>query len=68
VTERMPCEGNALRDEPNRRRSLTSGLSGWVCGWVRARGNRECVVCQLLNLTIVRTPSPPLICVKYMKY
>src|SRR5437016_5470811 len=55
----MPCEGNALRDEPNRRRSLTSGLAEWVWGWVRARGNRECVVCQLLNVTIVRTASSP---------
>src|SRR5947209_2221215 len=49
------AEGNALRD---RRRSPTSGLAGWVWAWVRARGNRERVVCQLVTLTIVRTPSP----------
>ena len=55
--EQASCEGNAPRDEPNRRRSPASGLAGWVWAWVRAGGNRERVVYQLVTQTIVRTPS-----------
>ena len=36
--------GHPLAGSRGRRRSPTSGLAGWVWGWVRARGNRERVV------------------------